>query len=134
MAQLTRHRLASFCIESQRYIQEAKTGDIAFIKPVWFKPENYDMSALWYDHVKYTENTYKKLIEKNAKPEQAREVLSNSVACKIIMKANIREWRHIFSLRLDKAAYPQMRELMALIKEELKEFPIVFDDIKGEEE
>ena len=35
LAELTRHRVASFCVESQRYIQEAKTGDITFIKPTW---------------------------------------------------------------------------------------------------
>ena len=31
MAEITRHRLASFCIESQRYV--CLTGDIAFIEP-----------------------------------------------------------------------------------------------------
>ena len=31
------------------------------------------------------------------------------------MKTNIREWRHIFSLRLGKGVYPEMRELMELL-------------------
>jgi thymidylate synthase (FAD) len=29
---------------------------------------------------------------------------------------NLREWRHILRLREDKAAHPQMRELMALVR------------------
>ena len=41
--------------------------------------------------------------------------LPNSTATHIVMKANIREWRHIFSLRLGKGVYPEMRELMELL-------------------
>ena len=44
-------------------------------------------------------------------------MLSNSTATHIVMKANIREWRHIFSLRPGKGVYPEMRELMVLLIE-----------------
>jgi len=30
----------------------------------------------------------------------------------VVMTTNPREWRHIFRLRCDKAAHPQMREIM----------------------
>lgn len=135
LAELTRHRLASFCVESQRYIQEAKTGHITFITPEWYDPESGDSivrsgSAEWYDSMLSAEGSYKALISLGLKPEQAREVLPNSTACRIIMKANVREWRHIFELRCSKAAYPQMRTLaVEMLKLAADAIPIAFDDL-----
>jgi thymidylate synthase (FAD) len=135
LAEMTRHRLASFCVESQRYIQEAKTGDITFILPEWFDSESGDSivrngSAAWYDAMLSAESTYKTLISLGMKPEQAREVLPNSTACRIIMKANVREWRHIFELRCSPAAYPQMRSLATkMLKLSADAVPVAFDDL-----
>lgn len=39
MAELTRHRIASFAIQSQRYVMDDKTGDISFIRPDYYLPE-----------------------------------------------------------------------------------------------
>ena len=131
LAEITRHRMSSFCVESQRYIQEAKTGDITFIKPDWYnEDEEDDMSAVWHSSMRMAETAYKNLINEGAKPEQAREVLPNSTACRIIMKANLREWRHVFQLRCSDAAYPPMRYLMRdLLKKAHDVIPVVFDDI-----
>lgn len=154
LAELTRHRLASFCVESQRYIQEAKSGDITFIVPEWFEStkkeaqlnfETYSEVLLgknkefvvsnspsmgWLTQMYYAEEEYKKLISEDCKPEEAREVLPNSTACRIIMKANLREWRHIFELRCSKAAYPQMRSLAKQMLQLAHErIPVVFDDL-----
>lgn len=135
LAEITRHRLSSFCVESQRYIQEAKTGHITFITPEWYNPESGDSivrngSAAWYDSMLAAENTYKTLISLGLKPEQAREVLPNSTACRIIMKANVREWRHVFELRCSPAAYPQMRALaLQMLKLASDAVPIAFDDL-----
>ena len=50
------------------------------------------------------------------------------------MKANLREWRHIFTLRLGKGAYPEMRQLMALLLEEAKkQILMVLDDLEAAE-
>lgn len=58
-------------------------------------------------------------------------MLPNSAATLIVMKANLREWRHIFSLRLDERAYPEMRQLMRLLyKEARSRIPVVFDDLE----
>lgn len=131
LAEITRHRLSSFCVESQRYIQEAKTGDITFIAPTWYNDkEEDDNSAIWHSTMRMVESSYKHLINNGAKPEEAREVLPNSTACRIVMKANLREWRHIFDLRCSVAAYPQMRELMRdLLCKAHERIPIVFDDL-----
>ena len=46
------------------------------------------------------------------------------------MKANLREWRNIFKLRCDKAAYPQMRSLaLNMLRLANQAVPIVFTDL-----
>lgn len=129
-AEVTRHRIASFCVESQRYIQEAKTGDITFIEPEWYDKTNIDAQVLWKESMINAEAEYKAFIDQNMQPQQAREVQPNSTACRIIMKANIREWLHFFELRCSKAAYPQMRELaIMMLKLAHDAVPVVFDDL-----
>jgi thymidylate synthase (FAD) len=71
----------------------------------------------------------------NQTPQEARAVLPNSLKTEIVVTANLREWRHILTLRISKAAHPQIRELMINILEGFKkDIPIIFDDIhkKGE--
>lgn len=132
LAELTRHRLSSFCVESQRYIQEAKTGDITFIRPHWFDEDHKnDVEAVWESSMRMCENAYKLLSDRGCTPEDARVVLPNSTACRIIMTANLREWRHIFDLRCSHRAYPPMRSLMRdLLAQACEKIPVVFDDLR----
>ena len=106
MAEITRHRLASFAIESQRYV--CMKGEISFIQPECYIPGD-TASAIWRMNVAEAENTYHKLLESGWLPQDARKVLPNSTATRIVMKANLREWRHIFALRISPAAYPEIR-------------------------
>ena len=91
MAELTRHRLASFCIESQRYV--CMNGEIAFILPRFYRKSD-EASEFWEFCMSDAEQSYHFLLEKGLKPEDARKILPNSTATHIVMKANIREWRH----------------------------------------
>lgn len=126
MAELTRHRLASFCIESQRYV--CMNGDIAFIEPVSYLLGT-KASEYWRLCMEDAEQAYHYLLSLGCKPEDARKVLPNSTATRIIMKANLREWRHILTLRLGKGVYPEMRALMSKLLEQVKQtVPVVFDD------
>ena len=109
MAEITRHRLASFAIESQRYV--CMSGQIAFIEPLFYNPGDAD-SEFWQRCMELDERAYHDLLNAGCKPEDARKVLPNSKAIRIIMKANLREWGHVFDLRMSKAAYPEMRSLM----------------------
>ena len=48
------------------------------------------------------------------------------------MKANLREWRHIFSLCTGKGAYPEMRQLISLLLAAARQhIPVVFDDLEA---
>lgn len=66
----------------------------------------------------------------NRSPQAARSILPNSLATKLYMTANLREWRHVFKLRCSKAAHPDMRMLMLMLLKEFREkIPVVFDDV-----
>ena len=145
--EIVRHRMASFAQESTRYANYSKDkfgNELTFIKPCWFKgiysdiqqePMWYSLDMpidekmwLWYCYE--AEKYYMKLLELGWKPEQARSILPNSLKTEIIMTANLREWRHFFKLRCDKAAHLQIRELAIPLLEEFKsKIPAVFDDI-----
>jgi len=128
MAELTRHRHASFAIESQRYVNESKDeGGIKFIRPLFYKEFDpyynynnvdkiYEASRQWDDAMQLAEDAYERMIIMGMKNQDARKVLPNSTACKIVMKVNLRELLHIYDLRSSPAAYPEMRRLMELLK------------------
>ena len=130
--ELVRHRLASFTQESTRYCNYANgkfNGELTFIKPCFWNDagKNYED---WKKAVDSIEQTYMRLIALGCKPEQARSVLPNSLATRIVMTANLREWRHVLKLRTAPAAHPQMRELMVPLLRDLQlRIPVVFDDV-----
>lgn len=142
LAEITRHRLASFAVQSQRYVLDNKSGEISFIKPLFYlqqQPLSTDAkrwcaSRAWEQSMSEAEKQYMYLTHDcGMKPEDARKVLPNSTACRIVMKANIREWLHIMELRSSPAAYPEMRTMMnMLICEARQVYPVVFDEVGGE--
>lgn len=136
--ELVRHRLASFAQESTRYCNysDDKFGnEITVIEPCFFNIRGSSIQraiqrGIWVNSCINAEESYFKLIENGASPQEARTVLPNSLKTEIVMTMNVREWRHFFKLRCDKAAHPQMRELtMPLLKEMSVRIPVVFDDI-----
>lgn len=131
--EIVRHRIASYAQESQRYCaynQDKFNNEITVIKPQF--EGGSDAYMAWYQAMTEAEETYFYLLGIGAKPEEAREVLPNSVKTELVMTANYREWRNFFKLRTDKAAHPQMREITIPLLAELKTLiPIVFDDIGG---
>jgi thymidylate synthase (FAD) len=139
--ELVRHRLCSFAQESTRYVKY--NGDMEFIEPVWSKGDltgsykNFihrrgnELDQMWLLACGESEIYYQTLLKSGWKAQQAREVLPNSLKTEIVMKGNIREWRHIFKLRCAKTAHPQMYSLMRPLLHELRGLmPVIFDDIK----
>lgn len=134
--ELVRHRLCAFSQESTRYVNYGGK-EIEFIEPVWFEGEDFQaieaprLAMLrWIKSLEESELAYNQLLKYDWRPEQAREVLPNSLKTEIVVTANMREWRHIFRLRTSKAAHPQMRALMRdCLKGFQKKIPVLFDDI-----
>ncbi|MBF0209983.1 MAG: FAD-dependent thymidylate synthase [Desulfamplus sp.] len=132
LAELTRHRIASFSVESTRYANYAKDkfgSEITVIKP-FFWQEDSEMYKEWKRAMQMCEESYMNLIKSGAKAQEARSVLPNSLKTDIIITANIREWIHIFNLRCSKASHPQMRQIMLpLLKEFYKRVPVLFGSV-----
>ena len=101
--------------ESQRYVQY---NDVLFIKPYWYDKEPVTVQMSFEISCSGAEKYYT-WFRKNAdmKAEQARAVLPNCTATKIVMTASIPEWCHVFKLRCSKAAYPGIRELMEPVRD-----------------
>lgn len=118
--ELVRHRPCSFAQESTRYVKY--DGNMEFIRPVWFdKRSEFDRNIeTWKSAMLLAEKHYGYLLDGGWRPEQAREVLPNSLKTEIVVKAYIQEWNHIFKLRCAKTAHPQTRELMKPLQTEFQ--------------
>lgn len=131
--QLTRHRIASFTMQSQRYCNYSadKFGsEVTFIDPEFAHKGKDIARAMWLEHVKACEKAYMDLLETGCPPEDARSVLPNSTACVIAVTANLREWRHIFKLRTEQHAQHNIRHLMEdLLNQFAAKLPCVFSDL-----
>ena len=129
---LTRQRHCSFAIESTRYCNYSKDkfgNEITFIKPVNIK-ENTDEYVIWYNTMYEIEQAYNQMARLGCTPDQLRMLLPHSTAAYVNMKANIREWRHVFGLRCAKAAHPSVRQVMLMTLDKFHEkIPVLFDDL-----
>ncbi len=130
--ELVRHRLASYSQESTRYANYAKDrfgSEITVIRPCFWQEGSSEYAA-WLSAMESAERAYLSLIQGGAKPQEARSVLPNSLKTEIVMTANMREWRHVFRLRCDAPAHPQIREIMLPLLGEFHErLPVLFADL-----
>lgn len=106
--ELVRHRLASFSQESTRYC--TYNDEITVIEPPGLTCEK--LREPWIDAVSAAERAYKQLLGMGKPAQIARAVLPTCLKTEIMVTCNLREWRHIFMLRLAKNAHPQMQSLM----------------------
>lgn len=126
--ELVRHRIASYQQESQRYVRydEEDPDDLFFIPPELPPTEALILEAAYEDALR----AYKKLKVLGVKSQLARYVLPNGTRTRIIMKANLREWRHFCRLRCHPSAQPEMQTIANLILAELNSlYPEVFLDV-----
>lgn len=147
--ELVRHREASFAQESTRYCAYSKDrfdNQITYMSltdAIELDPKTKGLDsdakcqilATWLKACEQAEKAYMKMIDLGCSPQVARSVLNNSTKTELVITANIREWRHILSLRAagtTGAPHPQMRELMLPLLNEFKQImPELFGDIKA---
>lgn len=126
--ELVRHRIVSYAQESTRYV--AYDDDVVFIEPVWGDNVREEDRDIFVAACSAAERAYKLLRDAGWDAQQAREVLPHALKTEIRVKTNIREWRHIFSLRCARDAHPQIRELMlGLLRHVANIQPILFADL-----
>lgn len=123
--ELVRHRLFSFAQESTRYCNY-NNGVFYFICS--FQDEDHKQELEFF--CQHAANTYEYLVNHGCRPEKARAVLPSCLATHIKVAGNIRQWRHMLTLRTGRAAHPEMRELMNNLLEQLAlDHPVLFQDL-----
>ena len=156
--ELTRHRVFSFLMESQRYINYSKErhgGEITYIIPSWFeqravflkeslpndvvlgakvssKINSYnDREMVALKALALSERNYMYLLSSGMTPQQARDVLPNATKTELIMTGFSSDWRHVLDLRLFEKTgkvAPDMKDLMQKAQKVMQEAGI-WDDI-----
>jgi thymidylate synthase (FAD) len=126
LAQLTRHRIASFSVQSQRYVKLKK--NIEFVTSETIRKNNR-LFEKYNEFLKKAEELYKELLNAGVPVEDARYVLPNASSTTIITTMNARGLRHFFSLRTCNKAQWEIRDMayhmLELVK---KEAPLLFSD------
>ena len=133
LAQITRHRIASYSVKSQRYVTE---GQFQYIVPPAIKDDE-KASAIYVQTMEYLQKQYDELTdilkkkhmdegmaEKAAEKmaiEDARFVLPNACETKIVMTFNARSLMNMFHHRCCERAQWEIRamadEMLKLVKE-----------------
>lgn len=114
LAQLTRHRIASFSVQSQRYVSYDK--GFGYIIPESITALGEEAVMKYHEQMETIEGWYKGwqnqlggTVEKSN--EDARFVLPNACETRIMLTMNVRELRHFFSLRMCSRAQWEIRRM-----------------------
>lgn len=126
--QLVRHRLASFCQESQRYCKVDTDIRDWFVKPKAFCAGDdnpvltMENDEFFYGCMLDAARNYKDALKAGIKPEDARYLLPEATKTNLTMTMNVRELFHFLDLRTDKAAQWEIRELAEEMVRQIKDF------------
>lgn len=113
LAQLTRHRIASFSVQSQRYV--SYENGFGYIIPDSIAALGEEYAERFHEQMKTIESWYtdwQKLLGTGERSnEDARFVLPNACETRIMVTMNVRELRHFFSLRMCNRAQWEIRRM-----------------------
>lgn len=114
LAQLTRHRIASFSVQSQRYVSYDK--GFGFIVPESIASLGEEAVRKYHEQMRIIEGWYtdwQQQLGGNGEKanEDARFVLPNACETRIMLTMNVRELRHFFALRMCNRAQWEIRNM-----------------------
>lgn len=123
LAQLTRHRLASFSVQSQRYVSMADGFD--YVIPPSIAALGEAEEAEFIRQMDTMHAWYRQWQEKlggagESANQDARFVLPNAAATRLVMTMNARELMHFFELRCCNRAQWEIREMAWLMLAECR--------------
>ena len=119
LAQTTRHRMASFTVESQRYTDQSEN--------ICITPESLHNSSEGYlcveveKYLDYGKRLYKALLECGYKREDARLILPEGTSTKLYMTINLRSLFNFLELRMHKNSQWEIRNVANAMYDELGE-------------
>lgn len=113
LAQLTRHRIASFSVQSQRYVSYEK--GFGFIVPPAVEALGVAAVEEYTAQMNQMLAWYQDWQEKLGTNEDARFVLPNACETRLLMTMNVRELKHFLQLRMCNRAQWEIRELAGTI-------------------
>lgn len=123
--QLVRHRHASFCVLSERYVDISKM-EITFPYEVLRQYEGA------IDYVSEAKRIYKDLLALGVKREDARFLLPQGINTNVCVNMNFRALRHFLKLRLDKNAQWEIRQVAMEIYDICNErWPWLVEDLNA---
>lgn len=126
LAQVTRHRLFSYSVMSQRFVDQS---NFEIIIPNDIK-NNEEYLETFNRTVDVIRHAYDDLRSFGCKKEDARFILPEATCTNLVMTGNMRSWRHFIEMRCDKAAQWEIRNLATDILCTLhKECPNIFEDL-----
>lgn len=117
LAQLSRHRIASFSVKSQRYVGAiSKDGEtFSYVVPQGIEQLGSEAVQRFNDQMEQMQRWYDGWVELlgscESGYEDARFVLPNAAETKLIMTMNARELMHFFALRCCNRAQWEIRNL-----------------------
>lgn len=114
LAQLTRHRIASYSVESQRY-REVGRGDW-YVTPPALEGDELDA---YRAAMEATMVAYEDALAHGVRKEDARYLLPMATRTTLVMTINARSLQNFLSLRLAPSAQWEIRELAAEMEKEL---------------
>ena len=147
LAQLTRHRIASYSVQSQRYVNKSEFDYIIppeiaaipeakelFVRAMETDRETYNKLSEILKSKHTADNLAAGMSEKDAAyaagkkaNEDARYVLSNACDTRIVMTMNIRSLYNFFTLRCCNRAQWEIRELACEMLRQVREIsPLLF--------
>lgn len=125
LAQLTRHRLASYEVESQRYTDNGK-------RPVAVPPSiaaHGELDAKFLRLVQMSREFYEEATAAGVPREDARFAALEGTCTRLVMTMNARELRHFFALRCCNRAQWEIRHMADMMLDICKDkCPALFAD------
>lgn len=131
LAQITRHRIASFSVRSQRYVNE---GEFNYVIPPAIERLGQDAVEKYQSQMEQMLAWYREWQSAlggagESSNEDARFVLPNACETKMVLTMNARELLHFFSLRCCNRAQWEIRNIAwQMLAEVSKVAPNVFAD------
>ncbi len=115
LAQITRHRIASFSVQSQRYVSYSENG-FSYIIPPGIRDLGSDATRKFESQMRTMQQWYDEWqAELGCKGEKSNEdarfVLPGACETKMMLTMNARELLHFFTLRCCSRAQWEIREL-----------------------